>query len=95
MNRDGHVNASDIAAMEQALVNPSGYQTSYDLSTDDFTALADMDNSGTVDNSDLQSLLQYLSSGGGSVATGQNPAPWVCFQRLQVFWRALPFLANV
>lgn len=74
LNRDGHVNESDITAMEQALSNLSGYQTSHDLSSSDLIALADMDGSGTVTNSDLQSLIDMLRGGDGSAVAVPEPS---------------------
>jgi T5SS/PEP-CTERM-associated repeat protein len=70
-NRDGHVDASDLLAMEQALVNLPAYQSSKSLTTAQLLAIGDVNGDGKVDNSDLQALLNLLKSGGGS----NNPVP--------------------
>jgi hypothetical protein len=56
-NRDGHVYASDIQAMEAALVDLNGYQTSKSLTDEQLLALGDVNCDGVVNNADLQALL--------------------------------------
>jgi Dockerin type I domain len=72
LNRDGHVNAADIVAMEQALTNSGNFKASHGLNDPTvFETVADVNNDGTVNNADLQGLLDLLKSGGGSA----NPVP--------------------
>jgi len=71
-NLDGHVNTSDIAAMEQALTNLSAYEQSHgNLMDSQVTSLGDVNGDGKFNNADLQALLVKLKSGGGST----NPVP--------------------
>ncbi|HTQ38315.1 MAG TPA: PEP-CTERM sorting domain-containing protein [Pirellulales bacterium] len=74
LNRDGHVDASDINAMMQALAGENAYETSHDLSNDDLITLGDLDHSGILDNGDLQALLTKLTNGGGSFADVPEPS---------------------
>ena len=59
MNDDGHVNASDITAMESALTNPSAYDTLHGFADSDRRVVGDVNGDGVFDNGDLQSLLNY------------------------------------
>ena len=76
-NRDGHVNAADIAAMLAALSDLNAFKTSHNFSDADLLAIGDVDQSGTTTNADLQSLLNLLKSGGGSVTSVPEPTSWV------------------
>ena len=72
LNRDGHVDASDILALEQALTNETNYRTTHNLTDPTlFSEVADVNDDGTFNNADLQALLNLLQSGGGSA----NPVP--------------------
>ncbi len=70
-NQDNHVDAADIAAMENALVDLHSYQTTNSLSDSQMLTLGDLNGDGVVNNADLQALLNLLKSGGGS----NNPVP--------------------
>ncbi|HZZ26488.1 MAG TPA: polysaccharide lyase family protein [Pirellulales bacterium] len=70
-NGDRHVDASDINAMLNALVNLPNYQSAHGLTSVEMLTIGDLNNSGTVNNADLQALLNLLLSGGGST----NPVP--------------------
>jgi streptogramin lyase len=72
-NRDGHVDAADIVAMEKALVDLHSYQLSKSLSDAQLLAIGDVNGDGKVDNADLQSLIGYLNSGSGSTASVPEP----------------------
>ena len=61
INGDGHVNAADITALEQALTNRS-------LLANVSPTAGDYNGNGQVDNGDLQGLLSALISGQGSEA---------------------------
>ena len=71
INRDGHVNAADVSALLAALVDLKAYQGS--LTNVQLAEFADLTGDGNVTNADLQGLIQYLISGGGSVG-GTPPA---------------------
>jgi hypothetical protein len=73
-NRDGHVNAADIKAMESALANLGNYEIAKGLSNDQLLLIGDLNNDGKVTNADLQSLLKLLDSGGGSTNSVPEPA---------------------
>jgi hypothetical protein len=70
-NRDGHVDAGDVLAMEQALVDLPDYQTAKGLTTAQLMLIGDINGDGEMTNADLQALLIYLKSGNGS----GDPAP--------------------
>jgi thermolabile hemolysin len=71
-NRDGHVNAGDISVMEQALTNPSAYESMNNgLSTSDLMSIEDVNGDKKFTAADLQALLVNLRSGDGST----NPVP--------------------
>jgi hypothetical protein len=72
INLDGHVNASDIGAMMQALVNLNTYQSNQNLSTTNLTVVADINGDGTVTNADLQALLTLLIGGRGSLSQHES-----------------------
>ncbi|HZZ26391.1 MAG TPA: dockerin type I domain-containing protein [Pirellulales bacterium] len=79
MNNDGHVDSTDIAAMELALTNPTLYQTTYfnsnpNYTTSDMGLIGDVNGDGVFNNLDVQALLNKLLSGGGSVAPVPEPA---------------------
>jgi hypothetical protein len=65
VNNDGHFDARDIAALEQALTNG----TSSGLAN-----VADFNNDGAVTISDLQGMLIALKSGQGSTSTVPEPS---------------------
>ena len=73
-NTDGHVNNSDIIAAMTALSDLNAYKSSKSLTNEDFLNIADVDQSGSVNNLDLQGLITYLQSGHGSVAPVPEPA---------------------
>jgi streptogramin lyase len=70
-NRDGHVTAADISAMQLALTNPQSYESTYGVDATLLSAIGDLNGDGIVNNADLQWLLNLLNSGGGST----NPVP--------------------
>ena len=72
INLDGHVDASDILPMMQALVDLNTYQTTNNLSPVDLTVVVDISADGNVNNADLQYLLNQLISGGGSFSHNEN-----------------------
>jgi hypothetical protein len=77
-NRDGHVDAADILAMQQALANPTAYQAAHsNLTAAQLLDIEDVNGDGKFNNADLQSLLTTLKSGGGSADSVPEPASLV------------------
>jgi beta-glucanase (GH16 family) len=77
MNRDGHLDAKDISAMQSALANESAFATSHDLSVSDVSDIGDMNGDGQFTNADLQKLENTLKSGGGSTNSVPEPSAFV------------------
>jgi hypothetical protein len=74
-NRDQHVNAADIFAMEQALGDLQGYEQSHGgLMDPQVLTLGDLDGDNKFTNADLQRLLVDLKTGGGSETSVPEPA---------------------
>lgn len=92
-NLDGHVNAADIPAMEAALANPAAYEAQNHLAQGTinnggtqvpsaspaatFAALANVNGSGVTNGAQLQSLLNLLKTGNGSLNTVPEPSSLV------------------
>jgi hypothetical protein len=57
-----------------ALSDLHNYQSARKLSDDDLLALCDVDQSRTITNADLQSLLSDLAEGGGSMQAVPEPS---------------------
>ena len=66
VNLNRHVSTADISAMLAALIDVKEYQSSHGLTDAQLLAIADVNKSGTVNNADIQALLNLLRSGGGS-----------------------------
>jgi hypothetical protein len=80
-NLNGHVDASGISAMLSALADLSAYQNGSNsqnafLSNDNLLTLGDLNGDGTINNADLQYLLNLLKSGGGSTSVPE-PASYL------------------
>jgi len=67
-NRDGHVDAKDIQAMQLALTNLSSYESTYSVLPADFPSFSDINGDGNFTNADLQALLNLLQAGRGSTS---------------------------
>ncbi len=77
-NDDGHVDAADILAMEQALADTSAYEAAHNHLTDaQLLAIGDLNGDHSFTNADLQSLLNLLKSGGGSSNLVPEPSTFV------------------
>jgi fibronectin-binding autotransporter adhesin len=75
LDGNGSVTGADIPAMLQALTNIGGYQTTHLLSDGDLLGTMDVDNSGVINNRDIQSLLNLVQTlGGGSLAAVPEPS---------------------
>jgi autotransporter-associated beta strand protein len=68
VDRNQHVNAADISAMESALTNVSAYESSHSFDLADTLDILDVNHDGQINNADLQSFLLYLKGGNGSLA---------------------------
>jgi len=74
-NLDGEKTAADIPLMLQALANPSAYKAANNnMSSMEFTAIADVNQDGVVSNADLQALLNLLAGGGGGTSSVPEPS---------------------
>jgi GH35 family endo-1,4-beta-xylanase len=62
-NLDGKLTNADLQAMLSALRNPSAYQSSHDMSNEEFNAICDVNSDGVVDAKDIMTLEQLLVSG--------------------------------
>jgi hypothetical protein len=74
VNFDGHVDASDITAMEAALTDPINYEKNHSLVNGDLLTAGDVNGDGVFNNADLQALLDYLKSGQGSFTAIPEPS---------------------
>ena len=74
VNRDGHINASDVSAMLTALKDLYAYTAAHSpLTYGDAVSVLDIDSDGVASNADLQALLDKLRNGGGSVSPVPEP----------------------
>jgi hypothetical protein len=77
-NRDGRVNASDIADMMSALSDLAGYKASHgNLSDPQMEVIADLNNDFVFSNSDLQAFLTLLQTGLGSTSSVPEPSSFI------------------
>jgi hypothetical protein len=67
-NRDGHVDAADVTAMEQALADLPDYEATKGLTDAQLLLIGDINGDGVINNADVQALLDLLNSGGGSTS---------------------------
>lgn len=75
VNRDGHINATDVAAMITALSDLYAYTAAHPpLTYGDAVSVLDLNSDGLASNSDLQVLLDKLKSGGGTVSAVPEPS---------------------
>jgi hypothetical protein len=72
-DRNGQTNTADIAEMLKALCDLPAYKTSRGLTDDGLLAIGDLNNSGSVTNADIQSLLGLLA-GSGSIESVPEPS---------------------
>lgn len=79
---NGVTNAGDVGAMMTALCDVAGYQASHgNMSMPDLVTLGDFDDSGNVDNLDLQGFINFLANapapGAGSLSAVPEPSAWI------------------
>ena len=72
-DRSGQTNIADISEMLKALTDLPAYKTARGLTDAGLLAIGDLNNSGAVTNSDIQSLLNILS-GSGSIQAVPEPS---------------------
>jgi MYXO-CTERM domain-containing protein len=74
INQDGHVDASDITALEQALSDPTDYDAAHpSLISSDLSFLLDVNGDGHANNADIQSLINYIIAGNGNNSSVPEP----------------------
>jgi hypothetical protein len=71
---NGVRNAADVPAMLTALTDLNHFKTTNQLDDNGLLAIGDVNSDGKVNNADLQSLLNVLHAGGGSIAAVPEPA---------------------
>jgi hypothetical protein len=78
-NKDGHVNASDINALELALTNLTLYKSTYSVSNSDLAAINNIpnDSGANLDNSKLQALENLIIAGNGTTSAVPEPSSLV------------------
>ncbi len=76
-NRDGQLSAEDVSAMLSALADLNAYQSVKGLSDAALVLLGDLNGDHAVTNADLQSLLDLIASGQGSVPAVPEPSALV------------------
>jgi hypothetical protein len=93
IDRDGHLNVADVAALENALADLNAYQSGRGLINSQLLAVADLSGDNHVTNVDLQALINLLADGsgsaGGSIAAVPEPASWFLVATGFVFLTAL------
>jgi hypothetical protein len=78
-NKDGHVNAADITALELALTNLSLYQSTYSVSNSDLAAINNLPNNpgSSLNNSKLATLEADLIAGDGTLSAVPEPGSFI------------------
>src|SRR4029077_15811214 len=66
VNRDGHLDAKDLAAMQSAVADPEDYAASLGLTTSQLNLVGDINGDGVFNSADVQKLINTLKTGGGS-----------------------------
>jgi beta-glucanase (GH16 family) len=77
VNRDGHLDARDIADMETALTDPSTFAAAHGVTTAQLALMGDLNADSKFNNADVQMLLSVLKSGGGSTDVVPEPSTFV------------------
>jgi autotransporter-associated beta strand protein len=79
VNQNHHVDAADILAFEKALANLTAYNTTHGFDSLDDSDVLDINHDGTINNADLQALVNLLAGGGGSTSSVPEPTSIVLF----------------
>jgi beta-glucanase (GH16 family) len=77
VNRDGHLDAKDVTAMESALTDETDFSTANDITTAQLSLIGDVNGDGKFNNADVQALLSELKSGGGSTDSVPEPSTFL------------------
>jgi len=77
INRDGHLDAKDVTAMESALTDPTDFATANGITTAQLSLIGDVNGDGKFNSADVQALLSELKSGGGSTSSVPEPSTFV------------------
>src|SRR5262249_49892154 len=81
INHDLKVDVADITAIMGALSDISGYEAARGLSDLQLQQVADVNGDGSVDNRDLQVLLNFVAetdgTGAGSITAVPEPPSWL------------------
>ena len=72
-NLDGNVNAADIQPMLKAMTDLNAFKSTSGLTDAQLISIGDVNGDGVLTNSDLQSLLNQLHNGSGSVSAVPEP----------------------
>ena len=72
MNFDGVIDTADVAPFVQALTDPSGYQSAFDVDEAMMIAAGDINDDGAFDTADVAPFVQLLV-GGNSAASVPEP----------------------
>lgn len=99
LNRDGIISPADVSSLLGALSNLNSYEASTNLTMPQLLSVADVDDDGRIDNSDVQALVSQAANVSVlgitfSVASGQItavPEP----SSLAIFGAAVVFLSAV
>jgi hypothetical protein len=80
-NHDGQATVADISVMSAAMRDLDAYDSSNSLTPTQLALIGDFDSSDTVDNKDMQGLIDLVATGGGSpgapgLTTVPEPATW-------------------
>jgi len=75
INRDGHVDVADVAALMAALADLNKYQSTNSLTNQQLVEIGDLTGDGRVTNTDIQGLMVLLANGGGGGSLTAVPEP--------------------
>jgi hypothetical protein len=70
-DRDGVLTQTDLTDLLQAITDENAWKTSHNLSDDQMRAMGDVNGDGSLDNADIQALLNKLIHPSG----GPSPVP--------------------
>jgi hypothetical protein len=74
VNVAGKVTLADVQSLISALADLSDWKFANGISDNDLLSIADLNGDHAISNANLQSLLDYVKAGGGSMAAVPEPA---------------------